>query len=46
MFQLLKDLQEREVDKTGLSTTMSDVVINADEPTEREKRTSSRIMGH
>ena len=38
MFQFLKDLQEREVDKTGLSTTMLDVVINADEPpTEKEE---------
>ncbi len=37
MFQFLKDLQEREVDKTGLSTTMLDVVIDADEPTEKEE---------
>jgi hypothetical protein len=45
MFQFLKDLQESEVDETGLSTTMLDVVINADEPSER-RETSSRIMGH
>ena len=37
MFQFLKDLQEREVDETGLSTTMLDVVIDADEPTEKEE---------
>jgi hypothetical protein len=46
MYQFLKDLQESEVDEIGWSTAMLDVVIDTDEPTEREKRTSSRIMGH
>ena len=46
MFQFLKDLQESEVDEIGWSTTMLNVVIDAYEPTEREKRPSSQIMGH
>jgi hypothetical protein len=43
--RLLKDLQESEVDETGWSTTMLDVVIALTNPS-RERRTSLQIMGY